>query len=130
MNAEDFRFGDDDLDVAVGTQRPYAAIFLIWSFPAATFFQLPLTREIAGLTRPEERGRAVGLVWAAYYAGGLAGSVVAGLGVQAGVPFATMFFVSAGIDIVGFLALLAVLSVGGRMPDLDPTVSAVAPDRS
>jgi len=114
----------------LGMLRPYAAIFLIWSFPAATFFQLPLTREIAGLTRPEERGRAVGLVWAAYYAGGLAGSVVAGLGVQAGVPFATMFFVSAGIDIVGFLALLAVLSVGGRMPDLDPTVSAVAPGRS
>jgi MFS family permease len=110
----------------LGLLRSYAAIFLIWSFPAAVFFQVPLTREIAGLTPSEERGRAVGLVWAAYYAGGLVGSVMAGLGAEAGIPFATMFFLSAGIDITGFLALLAVTSAGGGMPSLDRAAASSA----
>ena len=100
--------------------RSYAAVFLIWSFPAAVFLQVPLTREIAGLTPPQERGRAVGLVWAAYYFGGLGGSFVAGLSVQAGVPFATMFLVSAGIDITGFLALVAVVHALGNVPGPGP----------
>jgi MFS family permease len=98
----------------------YLAVFLIWAFPAAIFFQLPLNREIAGLTPSEERGRAVGLFGAAYVAGGLIGSFVAGLGVEAGVPFAHMFLACAAIDVVGTLALLAVVSSGGGMPSSVP----------
>lgn len=103
----------------LGLLRSYAIVFLIWSVPAAVFFQLPLTREIATLTPLEERGRAVGLVWASYYTGGLAGSVVAGLGVEAGIPFATMFFASAAIDIAGFLALLGLTNPSAGMPSSD-----------
>jgi MFS family permease len=106
----------------------YLAIFLMWSFPAAVFFQLPLTREIAGLTPPEERGRAVGLFAAAYSSGGLLGSFAAGLGVEAGVPFSSMFLASAGVDIVGFLALLIVVLPGGGMPTLDRETASSAPD--
>jgi len=108
--------------------RGYAVVFLIWSFPAAVLLQLPLTREIAGLTSREERGRAVGLVWAAYYLGGLGGAIAAGLGVEAGVPFATMFLVSAGVDLAGLLALLAVMFTGGVMPTPDRLASSEASD--
>lgn len=105
----------------------YAAIFLIWSIPAAIFFQLPLTREIAGLTRPEERGRAVGLFLAAYYLGGLFGSVAAGLGVEAGVSFAAMFLASAGVDVLGFLVLLAVVLPEGGMPSREREAAWTSP---
>jgi MFS family permease len=97
----------------------YAAIFLMWAFPAAIFFQIPLTREIAALTPTEERGRAVGLFGAAYSFGGLIGAFAAGLGVQAGVPFSTMFLTSAAVDIIGFLALLFVVQPSRGMPTLD-----------
>ncbi len=106
----------------------YAAIFLIWSFPAAIFLQIPLTREIAALTPPEERGRAVGLLVAAYTFGGLVGSFVAGLGVEAGVAYSTMFLVSAGIDLAGFLALLIVVSPRGGMPTLHRRAAWGAPE--
>ncbi|MCI4369344.1 MAG: MFS transporter [Thermoplasmata archaeon] len=97
----------------------YGAIFLIWSVPAAIFFQLPLTREIAGLTHPEERGRAVGLFVAAYTSGGLVGAFIAGLGVQAGIPFSTMFLGAAAIDVAGFVALLAVRLPRGGVSTLE-----------
>jgi MFS family permease len=91
----------------------FLAVFLIWSVPAAVFFQIPLTREVAALTPPAERGRAVGLLVAAYTFGGLLGSFVAGLGVEAGLAYPTMFLLSAVIDLGGFVALLAVLAGGG-----------------
>jgi MFS family permease len=114
--------------VGFAVLHSYAAIFLIWSFPAAIFFQLPLTREIAGLTSPEERGRAVGLFGAAYYVGGLLGSIAAGLGIQAGVPFTTMFLLSAGIDGIGFVVLLMVVYLGGGLPVLGRKASSARAD--
>lgn len=101
--------------------RSYPAIFLIWSIPAAIFFQLPLTREIAGLTPPEERGRAVGLWGAAYSAGGLVGALLAGLGIAAGASFRTMFLVGAAVDVVGFVALLLMVLPRNGMPTLRPS---------
>lgn len=101
--------------------RSYPAIFLIWSIPAAIFFQLPLTREIAGLTPPEERGRALGLWGAAYSAGGLVGALLAGLGIAAGASFRTMFLVGAAVDVVGFVALLLVVLPRNGMPTLRPS---------
>ena len=113
--------------VGFAVLHSYAAIFLIWSFPAAIFFQLPLTREIAGLTPSEERGRAVGLFGAAYSFGGLIGAFAAGLGVEAGVSFSTMFLASAGIDLVGCLALLAVVLPKGGMPTRSRDPTSVVP---
>ena len=104
----------------------YAAIFLIWSFPAAVLFQLPLTREIAALTPSEERGRAVGLFGAAYYFGGLVGSVFAGLGIEGGLSFRAMFLLSAGIDLVGVLALLGVTFLGGGIPVIERPIPSTS----
>jgi MFS family permease len=97
--------------------RSYAAIFLIWSIPAAIFFQIPLTREVAALTPLEERGRAVGLFLAAYYLGGLVGSVLAGLGAGAGWTFASMFLLAAAVDLLGSLTLVVILYGGRGLPE-------------
>ncbi len=106
--------------VGLALVRSYVAIFLIWSIPAAVFFQIPLTREIADLTSPEERGRAVGLWLSAYYLGGLVASVLAGLGAAAGIPFATLFLLSAGIDVLASLAVLLTILGGRRSPEAPP----------
>lgn len=96
--------------------RSYAVIFLIWSIPAAIFFQIPLTRELAALTPKEERGRAVGLFGATYSLGGLVASFGAGLAVGRGLSFAAMFEAAALIDLAGFLALGWIVRRGGGMP--------------
>ena len=75
-----------------------------------------MRREIAALTPTEERGRAVGLQLSAYYLGGLLGSILAGLGVEAGVHFSTMFLASAVVDLLGFAALLVVVRPGSGFP--------------
>jgi MFS family permease len=110
--------------------RSYAAVFLIWSVPAAIFFQIPLTREVAGLTPLEERGRAVGLLLAAYYVGGLLGAVAAGVGVADGLPFSTMFLLSAAIDLVGFLVLLIMVFAGGGMPTVYRETDPASPGQT
>lgn len=100
--------------------RSYPVIFLIWSIPAAIFFSIPLTREVAGLTLPEERGRAVGLLTSAYSLGGLGGAVLAGFGSREGASFQTIFLVGAGLDVGAFLALLVLVYAPPGMPAPSP----------
>jgi MFS family permease len=102
--------------VGFAVLRSYPAIFLLWSFPAAILFQIPITREVAALTPMEERGRAVGLLLAVYYFGGLIGAAIAGLGVEKGISFTTQFLLAAVIDVIGFAVLLLVLRRKGGIP--------------
>lgn len=96
--------------------RSYPVVILIWAYPASITFALPLTREVAGLSRPEERGRAVGLLNSAYTLGGLGGALLAGVGTARGVSFPDLFLAGAALDLLGFAALIMVMRWGGGVP--------------
>lgn len=102
----------------------YPVVFLIWAYPASNTFAIPLAREVAGLTSPEERGRAVGLLTSAYTFGGLGGAALAGYGAAQGWGFSTLFLTGAALDLVGCALLVGVLRWGGGVPAPNLTVQA------
>jgi MFS family permease len=73
----------------------YPVVFATWSLPVAVFFTVAGVREAAHLSGPLERGRAVGLLTAAFNLGGLLGGAAAGLLLAAAVPAPTVFLVAA-----------------------------------
>ncbi len=100
--------------------RSFDVVFLIWSFPASIFFTLPLTREVSALTPRHERGRAVGILGAAYTLGGLGGAFLGGIAVGADLPFRSMYLAAAGIDLLGMVILYAVVRGRGGLPSGEP----------
>jgi MFS family permease len=110
--------------------RSYPVIFLIWAIPAALFFQIPVTREVAALTRREERGRAVGLLASASSLGGLGGAVLAGLGLRAGYSFTNLFLVGAALDLLTFAVLVVLVHPAFPPPlslERNPTAGRESP---
>jgi len=73
----------------------YAVIFAVWCLPVAVFFTVATVREAAYWSGPLERGRAVGLVTAAFNLGGLLGGAAAGLLLAYAVPAPTIFLIAA-----------------------------------
>ena len=56
----------------------YPVTFAVWVLPVSVFVTVGSVREAAGQSRPAERGRAVGLLTAAFNSGGLFGGALAG----------------------------------------------------
>jgi MFS family permease len=73
----------------------YPVIFAVWSLPVAVFFTVAGVREAAYLSGPLERGRAVGILTAAFNLGGLLGGAAAGLLLATAVPVPTVFLIAA-----------------------------------
>ncbi|HYB79627.1 MAG TPA: MFS transporter [Thermoplasmata archaeon] len=73
----------------------YAVVFAVWCLPVAVFFTVATVREAAYWSGPLERGRAVGLVTAAFNLGGLLGGAAAGLLLAYAVPAPTIFLIAA-----------------------------------
>ena len=72
----------------------YPVTFAVWVLPVSVFVTVASVREAAGLSRPEERGRAVGLLTAAFNLGGLVGGAVAGALLATGTTISDVFFVA------------------------------------
>lgn len=89
----------------------YPVVFAVWCLPVAVFFTVAGVREAAYLTGASERGRAVGLLTAAFNLGGLLGGAAAGVLLAYAVPAPTVFLITA----VGSLAA-ALLFVPVRLP--------------
>ncbi len=85
----------------------YLVVFAVWILPVAVFFTVASVREAAHLSGPLERGRAVGLVTAAFNLGGLLGGAAAGLLLAAAVPVPTVFWVSAGGSLAAALLFVS-----------------------
>jgi MFS family permease len=102
----------------------YPTIFAVWSMPVAVFFTVATVREAAFWSGPTERGRAVGLLTAAFNLGGLLGGAVAGLLLAAAVPAPTIFLVAAVGSFVAALCFVpGVLRLRARV-DPEPTSGA------
>lgn len=100
--------------VALYALPNYAMTFGVWIVPVAVFFTVAGLREAADASTPEMRGRAVGLLTAAFNFGGLAGAVAAGVALSAGVSLVGTFGISA-VGAVG--AALLWVPVVRRLPD-------------
>ena len=99
----------------------YPAVFATWCLPVAVFFTVAGVREAAHWSGPAERGRAVGLLTAAFNLGGLLGGGAAGWLLAAAVPAPTVF----GIAAVGSLAAALLL-----LPVVARRVAAAEPVRT
>lgn len=84
----------------------YPAVFGVWILPVAVFFTVASVREAAHLTGPSERGRAVGLLTAAFNLGGLLGGAAAGLLLAAAVPAPKVFLIAAVGSLAAALAFV------------------------
>lgn len=73
----------------------YPVIFAVWCLPVAVFFTVAGVREAAFLSGATERGRAVGLLTAAFNLGGLLGGAAAGWMLAVALPEPTIFFITA-----------------------------------
>lgn len=94
----------------------YPIVFFIWALPIYVLLSIPLLREIAGRTSPQERGRAVGLWNAAYGLGGLAGTLLAGAEFSGSGSFGWLFTLAAFIDLLAFAGFAALAWMGRAMP--------------
>ena len=72
----------------------YPVTFAVWVLPVSVFVTVGSVREAAALSRAEERGRAVGLLTAAFNLGGLLGGAVAGVLLATGTTIADVFLVA------------------------------------
>ena len=93
---------------AIAISPTYPVVFGVWILPVAVFFTVAGVREAAFLSGPFERGRAVGLLTAAFNLGGLLGGAAAGILLVDAVPMRTVF----GITAVGSLAAAALFIPG------------------
>jgi MFS family permease len=73
----------------------YPVVFATWCLPVAVFFTVAGVREAASLSGPSERGRAVGILTAAFNLGGLLGGATAGVLLAVAVPAPTVFLIAA-----------------------------------
>ncbi len=101
---------------AIAVSPTYPVVFAVWSLPVAVFFTVAGVREAAFLSAPSQRGRAVGLLTAAFNLGGLVGGVVAGVLLARAVPVQTVFVVAA----IGSL-LAALLFLPGILRRSEPS---------
>lgn len=88
------------------TRQPLLTAFF-WALPVWSFFYVSATTMVSDLTRPEERGRGIGLVNSAINMGAAIGSVAAGYMLAREVMHHT-FFLAALLSLMGLLASLAV----------------------
>jgi MFS family permease len=97
----------------------YSVTFAVWILPVSIFLVVATVREAAGLSRADQRGRAVGLLTAAFNLGGLLGGAVAGSLLASGTNLSDVFLVAA---FGGFGAALLFLP---RLIRLPPPVETV-----
>jgi MFS family permease len=96
----------------IGFFPTYPVIFAVWILPVAVFFTVAGVREAAYLSGPAERGRAVGLLTAAFNLGGLLGGAAAGILLAVAVPAPTVF----GIAAAGSLGAALLFVPGALRP--------------
>ncbi len=77
-----------------------------WAVPVWSFFYVSATAMAADLTKEEERGRGIGLVNSGINLGAAMGSIASGYLLSRGVVD-NVFFVAAGVALVGTIAALA-----------------------
>jgi MFS family permease len=73
----------------------YSVTFAVWILPVSIFLVVATVREAAGQSPPGQRGRAVGLLTAAFNWGGLLGGAAAGTLLASGTTFSDVFLVAA-----------------------------------
>ncbi len=73
----------------------YSVTFAVWILPVSVFLVVATVREAAALSQPDQRGRAIGLVTAAFNLGGLLGGAIAGSLLARGVSAPDVFEVAA-----------------------------------
>ncbi len=110
---------------AIALSPTYPVVFAVWSLPVAVFFTVAGVREAAFLSTPSQRGRAVGLLTAAFNLGGLVGGIVAGVLLARAVPVQTVFVVAA----LGSL-LAALLFLPGVLRRSEPPAATGPPASS
>lgn len=97
----------------------YGVTFGVWILPVAVFFTVAGVREAAQLSGPAERGRAVGLVTAAFNLGGLLGGAAAGVLLAEGFPVPTVFLIAAFGSVAGALLFVpGAVAANGRTEEL------------
>ena len=80
--------------LALVVSPSYPVTFFVWVLPVSAFVTVGSVREAAGLSRPDERGRAVGLLTAAFNLGGLLGGALAGGLLATGTTITDVFLVA------------------------------------
>lgn len=79
---------------AIAASPTYPVVFSVWILPVAVFFTVATVREAAYQSRGAERGRAVGLLTAAFNLGGLLGGAIAGALLASAVTIPEVFAVA------------------------------------
>jgi MFS family permease len=89
----------------MGLTRAPVLIAILWAMPVWSFFYVSATTMVSDLTKPEERGRGIGLINSAINMGAAVGSVMAGYMLARGVMDNT-FFLAAFVALIGMSAAL------------------------
>jgi len=79
---------------AIAASPTYLVVFGVWILPVAVFFTVAGVREAAFQSREAERGRAVGLLTAAFNLGGLLGGAAAGILLASAVSVPGVFLIA------------------------------------
>ena len=95
--------------LAYALTSSYLVFFAIWTVPLYPVLSIAATKELAGITGPEERGRAIGLWNAVYTLGGLLGGTVAGVLLQGGASYANVFLIGTVLAASGAVTLFLVV---------------------
>jgi MFS family permease len=97
----------------------YSVTFAVWILPVSIFLVVATVREAAGQSQADQRGRAVGLLTAAFNLGGLLGGATAGSLLASGTSIPDVFLVAA---VGGFGAAFLFLP---KLIRLSPPVESV-----
>jgi len=101
--------------LGMGLTRVPLLIAILWAVPVWSFFYVSATTMVADQTKPEERGRGIGLVNSAINMGGAIGSIMAGYMLSREV-MDNPFFLAALVAIVGMVVALAARETLHRRP--------------
>jgi len=106
---------------AIAASPTYLVVFAVWILPVAVFFTVASVREASYLSQGAERGRAVGLVTAAFNLGGLTGGALAGVLLAYAVSIPTVFVIAAAGSLASaFLFVPGLRRTDGPTPMADP----------
>ncbi|MDO9538250.1 MAG: MFS transporter [Thermoplasmata archaeon] len=93
--------------VGMGLTRQPLLTAILWAIPVWSFFYVSAITMVSDMTKPEERGRGIGLVNSSISMGAAAGSILAGYVLSREVMDNT-FFLAAIVALVGMFVALAV----------------------
>jgi MFS family permease len=116
--------------LAYALSTSYLVYFAIWTIPLYPILSIAATREITDLTDPEERGRGIGLWNAVYTLGGLLGGTVAGLALQGGASYRSVFLTATALVLLGAVAFALVIAMSFNFQFRGSSVTSSPGDRS